>query len=205
MYTFRPTYIYRAYDAAASLLYLGISNDPEKRFRGGHRLHSLWYADIADLTLTRYETSAAAELAETQAIGKERPLWNVADSADWTASLNRKRELAAKARVAAPGHWDVVCSLIKCAKAEADEPARLWRLEHADMLEAERLRKCLQVHEEHAWALFEPGQCAAIAALLREQIQAAEERAQRATSMTGSSCCPPTARDGRPASTAGGC
>lgn len=95
-----PSYLYRAYDARGRLLYVGVSDNPDKRFRDGHRLHSRWFMDIASLTITRYPARVAAEVAEDAAIWDECPLWNRDGQWDRDSQLGpeRRRAAAASAR-----------------------------------------------------------------------------------------------------------
>jgi predicted GIY-YIG superfamily endonuclease len=71
------TALYRVYDAAGLLLYIGISSDPGKRV-DSHRWakHRTWRHDIARYTAEWLETREAAELAEVAAIRSELPLHN---------------------------------------------------------------------------------------------------------------------------------
>lgn len=69
------TVLYRFYDRAGALLYVGISNDPHRRW-AAHERDSEWWDRIA-VTHTEWHASrTAAEGAEAEAIRREMPLFN---------------------------------------------------------------------------------------------------------------------------------
>ncbi|MFJ8208137.1 GntR family transcriptional regulator [Streptomyces sp. NPDC096033] len=68
------TALYRYFDEAGHLLYVGISHDPDMR-EDQHR-NRRWYSLAAERTVTWYPNRAAALKAETEAIGIERPEHN---------------------------------------------------------------------------------------------------------------------------------
>lgn len=70
------TQLYRHYDEAGVLLYVGISWSAEERFRE-HRRGSRWASKIARMTVAYFPTRVAAAQAEAAAIRAERPLYNV--------------------------------------------------------------------------------------------------------------------------------
>lgn len=71
------TSLYRLYDSNGQLLYIGISNNPEKRFNT-HRWHKgkPWRHEIASFTAKWFDTREEAEVAEIKAIRSELPLHN---------------------------------------------------------------------------------------------------------------------------------
>lgn len=71
------TALYRFYDAEDGLLYVGISDDPVSRARQ-HSREKDWWPEVARKTLVWYDSREAADLAETIAIGIERPANNKA-------------------------------------------------------------------------------------------------------------------------------
>ena len=79
-------HLYRHYDAKGALLYVGISLSALARL-GQHKQCSHWFDQIAAITIEHFATRADALLAESEAIRKERPLYNVAQS-------NRQKETA---------------------------------------------------------------------------------------------------------------
>jgi excinuclease UvrABC nuclease subunit len=70
------TALYRHFDAAGVLLYVGISLSAVQRL-GQHRQTSGWYTDIASVTIEWLHDRAAALTAEANAIAVESPLHNV--------------------------------------------------------------------------------------------------------------------------------
>lgn len=73
----RRTALYRLYDEAAQLLYVGIAFDP--RVRGyHHKKHKPWWPDVARREVEWFENRHKAEAAERQAIATEKPRYNVA-------------------------------------------------------------------------------------------------------------------------------
>jgi predicted GIY-YIG superfamily endonuclease len=74
--TNEPTTLYRLYDANDRLLYIGITNRPEVRFRT-HAANQAWWSEVVRSSLCTYATRAAAAAAEAQAIATETPLYNV--------------------------------------------------------------------------------------------------------------------------------
>lgn len=73
--TDRPTQLYRHFDAAGRLLYVGISLHALHRL-AQHR-GSPWYAQIARVDIEVHPSRTAALCAEARAIAQERPLFNV--------------------------------------------------------------------------------------------------------------------------------
>lgn len=74
-----PTALYRHYDTDGTLLYVGITHDPDER-RRMHARQSAWFPHSARCDLEWHEDRRAALRAETAAIRTERPLFNVANS-----------------------------------------------------------------------------------------------------------------------------
>lgn len=71
------TALYRFYDKHENLLYVGISNDPWRRWRQ-HVYEKPWYPQVKHQAVTWYETEDEARAAETRAIRAEHPKFNVA-------------------------------------------------------------------------------------------------------------------------------
>jgi hypothetical protein len=70
------TALYRYYDRAKRLLYIGISNDALDRWMG-HKRQSPWAAKATLMTIQHYPTREAAQFAEARAIILEMPRYNV--------------------------------------------------------------------------------------------------------------------------------
>jgi hypothetical protein len=70
------TALYRHFDAAGQLLYVGISNDALRRLLQ-HKDRAGWYEQIRRVNVEWLPDRAAALSAEAGAIRQEAPLWNV--------------------------------------------------------------------------------------------------------------------------------
>jgi hypothetical protein len=76
-------YLYRAYDHASRLLYVGITSCLYERVKD-HRRRSAWYRDVQSWTVDEISPSwDIAHAAEVKAIGAEDPIHNRAHSARW--------------------------------------------------------------------------------------------------------------------------
>lgn len=69
-------YVYRLYDAAGELLYVGCTYDPRTR-RSNHRLTTPWFSEVASFRLTVYPNRAHALEVERAVIAAEQPRHNV--------------------------------------------------------------------------------------------------------------------------------
>lgn len=70
------TALYRFFDRADELLYIGITNSIPRRL-GQHSDAKPWYADAATITVEHYPTRLDALAAEKRAIKAEHPKYNV--------------------------------------------------------------------------------------------------------------------------------
>lgn len=71
-----PTVLYRLYDHADELLYIGATGNLKQR-RYWHRTMTPWGAEIARIETETFPTRAAALDAEKRAIAAEHPRYNV--------------------------------------------------------------------------------------------------------------------------------
>lgn len=69
-------YVYRAFNGAGDLLYVGSTVLPGERMRN-HYLNSRWWFAAKRITFTAYATEAEARGAEVVAIRCEHPRWNI--------------------------------------------------------------------------------------------------------------------------------
>lgn len=76
--THRRAAVYRLYDDAGHLLYIGSAYDPEER--QGYHKHKAWGSEIARREDRWYHDRAMAYTQETAAIEAERPKYNVIDN-----------------------------------------------------------------------------------------------------------------------------
>ena len=75
-----PTALYRFFDAAAALLYVGISRRPEDRFKQ-HAADKSWWPQVAERSVEWFDTRHEALTAESHAIKSESPRHNIAGAA----------------------------------------------------------------------------------------------------------------------------
>lgn len=68
--------LYRFYDADDHLLYVGISNNPESRWKGHRYSIKRWPSLVARRAVEWFDTRPEAESAETAAIRDEKPRFN---------------------------------------------------------------------------------------------------------------------------------
>ncbi|MFI8360739.1 GIY-YIG nuclease family protein [Streptomyces sp. NPDC085612] len=73
--TDRPTALYRLYDVAGHLLYIGSSNDPTRRWRE-HRKEMFWWREVDRHEHQWFPTEVLAFTAERDAIFTEQPRYN---------------------------------------------------------------------------------------------------------------------------------
>jgi predicted GIY-YIG superfamily endonuclease len=71
------TVLYRLYAEDGELLYVGITEHPERRLRH-HALKKEWWPEVARQEVRSYQTRADAARAEHAAITRENPRYNVA-------------------------------------------------------------------------------------------------------------------------------
>jgi hypothetical protein len=74
------TELYRHYDEAGRLLYVGISNSTVRRILE-HKDHADWFHAIREITIQVFSSREAAERAEQIAIIRENPKYNIVRSA----------------------------------------------------------------------------------------------------------------------------
>jgi len=70
------TQLYRYFDKDNNLLYVGISFSAAVR-ASEHRRTSAWYSSAVKMTMENFDTRKECELAEQNAIRKEKPLHNI--------------------------------------------------------------------------------------------------------------------------------
>lgn len=70
-----PTALYRFYDGAGRLLYVGITHALERRWQA-HKQNQLWWLEVARKEHIWLPNRAEAEAAESKAIRTENPLWD---------------------------------------------------------------------------------------------------------------------------------
>lgn len=102
-----PTDVYRLYDYGGRLLYIGISNAPDLRFRQ-HADDKRWwpYVDEERTKLTHYPTRDQALRAEEYAIKRELPMYNKVHHPAWGGTYVGERPTS---QVSSPFAMAAVC------------------------------------------------------------------------------------------------
>jgi predicted GIY-YIG superfamily endonuclease len=72
-----PHFVYRLFDAAGALLYVGCTHDPKKRLRS-HARKQPWWPEVARVDHSHPMPLGAARRLESIAINAENPRYNVA-------------------------------------------------------------------------------------------------------------------------------
>jgi predicted GIY-YIG superfamily endonuclease len=67
--------LYRFFDTAGRLLYVGITQNPQLRLRD-HRAMKDWWAEVANVTMEHFDSRQAVEAAERIAVRTENPVHN---------------------------------------------------------------------------------------------------------------------------------
>lgn len=78
-----PVAVYRYFNAEGALMYVGSTENLEKR-HGKHRSSSWWWAFISDTCVSWYPSREEAEDEERRAYAKEHPLYNKRIPTRWT-------------------------------------------------------------------------------------------------------------------------
>lgn len=71
----RPGFVYRMYDVAGRLLYVGASTNPAQRIRAHHGKE--WWPEVSQTTLESFPTIEQALWAERVVIRAEHPTHNI--------------------------------------------------------------------------------------------------------------------------------
>jgi len=77
-------YVYRAYNAAGQLLYVGMTGNPARRAKM-HRSRSPWWHEAARFRLVGPLSQARAAQMEEEAIWSEGPIYNRPHASDFPA------------------------------------------------------------------------------------------------------------------------
>jgi len=141
------TTLYRAYDAADRLLYVGITGHLARRM-AGHERSSAWYPECARVATTDYPSRALAGHYEDEAISAERPMHNVRPGAhDWDACPHedcaRSREEEREYREHVTGHDAKACERPRCMEYRARRAAIIRNAGKLSPEDIERLRGLL--------------------------------------------------------------
>lgn len=89
-----PRAVYRLYDAEGALLYIGSSDNPEKRF-ARHRATQSWWPQVSRREVTWHPWRAAWGV-EAAAIWEERPKHNVMSTQEYSAKASARQRANAE-------------------------------------------------------------------------------------------------------------
>ncbi|MEV4672809.1 GIY-YIG nuclease family protein [Actinomadura sp. NPDC049382] len=84
-----PAYLYRLFDVAGDLLYVGVTRNPAQRWKY-HARERRWWHEVAKHELTPFAERAQAEAAEKQAIKAEAPRYNTCHTPRHSMICNKK-------------------------------------------------------------------------------------------------------------------
>lgn len=82
-------YVYRYFDSAGKLLYIGTTGDPYTRWTQ-HRRRSPWAADVASVSLEWFAYEDLAYLRERALIRAEAPLYNIKSTPAYDAAQGHR-------------------------------------------------------------------------------------------------------------------
>lgn len=94
-----PTALYRLFDAAGDLLYVGITNNVKVRMQG-HRADKRWWPEVVEKRITWYPNRPDAAAAEDRAIKTEDPRYDRSYRQAGGANLPIRQPRPAAPRVA---------------------------------------------------------------------------------------------------------
>ncbi|GJF06569.1 GIY-YIG nuclease family protein [Pseudonocardia sp. D17] len=95
----KPHALYRFFDSSERLLYVGITNDPTRRFEQ-HRSTKPWWTEVATVRIEQHASRSKALAAERAAIVAEHPIHNIQHRQNLpeTAPMPRGNPMAGKDR-----------------------------------------------------------------------------------------------------------
>lgn len=144
------TALYRLYDQDDRLLYVGISNEPERRLLA-HRADKEWWPEVESTQLDWFDSRLEAARAETKAIADEGPAYNVHQTPAWREQVaatareispegRRNRSIGQKARTAYVRKYRELIAQ-GASEEEAREQGALARERYREAAFLETLRK----------------------------------------------------------------
>ena len=132
------TQLYRHFDAEGCLLYVGISLSALVRTRQ-HRDNSSWFPNVVKITIETYATRDEALEAETLAIERERPVFNVRKTLDEIEATRRAADVElAKMVIAAK----ITSLQAAYSPAEAARELGIYEFHVNKLIKAGKLRAC---------------------------------------------------------------
>ncbi|MER8158139.1 hypothetical protein [Streptomyces sp. NPDC094472] len=133
--------MYRLYDAAGTLLYIGSAYDPEARCKA-HR-NKPWWPEVARRAEEWFDFRGCAYKEEMKAIASEGPKHNAMGSPSYrtpdTEAVRRRKQLAPLRQKLLEESWGIGAAAWKAARASgasANEAERAKKLAEIEFLEA---------------------------------------------------------------------
>lgn len=102
-----PNVLYRVFNDAGDLLYVGATTNPGSRFNH-HALHKPWWDEAASMTMERFATVDELMVAEADAIATEGPRYNEIHThkpAPWSRKRDRSPGEGTIYQRASDGLW----------------------------------------------------------------------------------------------------
>jgi predicted GIY-YIG superfamily endonuclease len=126
--------LYRLFNVAGALLYVGISDAPKRRFQE-HAESKRWWYLVSRWTVTWYPDRATATAAEASAIITEVPAYNVAGvpttttgatAEEWLTALHRRRPTL--------DELDYLFRVLMCTRSlpPTSSPRMIWPVREAE-------------------------------------------------------------------------
>jgi hypothetical protein len=148
--TTERTALYRLYDSTDSLLYVGIAEDPKKRW-GEHAADKPWWSDVSRRDVEWFAGRDLAEDAERLAIASEGPLHNVRHAvpqlsgeeraalfARYKEAVTAERDLRPRVKEAAAQEMLAGATVGQLAKLTGMTPEVFRRIARAEGVERKR-------------------------------------------------------------------
>lgn len=128
--TNEPHVLYRLFDTSDNLLYIGITNDPELRWKQHGKVKN-WWRQVATIRVEHFDSRDDALAAEKAAIKAEKPRWNVTHT--------EKPRQRARPRVARLFNGEVWVNMSEACRLLGTHAAEVHRLSDQGILRSRRL------------------------------------------------------------------
>lgn len=99
-----PHALYRFYDSAGGLLYVGITNDPGRRWRR-HADDKPWWQHVTRIDIEQFDNRDAVLIAERDAIRNEQPKHNIMHNRPTPNNPTRQVPQLDRLKPIQPGDW----------------------------------------------------------------------------------------------------
>lgn len=143
--------LYRFFNSADELLYVGITNNPPLRF-GCHQIQKSWWSDVATIKMQHYGDRGELIAAECQAIRNERPRYNIIQ-ADRRAAAVAKKLVEEKQRGATYSLSEVAEQVLPAEWTDAER--WLARRLNRGQIRGYRVGRIWRMTEDHVEDLIE--------------------------------------------------